>query len=161
MKAFTPDFSLDVEAIEGYCPAGEKHAAEAIAYNNIPVFSCEGPCIRGDIARLAANLVAREGENLARACHAETFLVPHSGMARWVKESKKCIVIDGCFLKCHGRVLNKLVGPEKIIHIDALPLHKKYSKLFLMDDVPDAERNQTARHVADQILDLLEQEGIA
>lgn len=161
MKAFTPDFSLDVEAIEGHCPAGEKHAADAIARNSIPVFSCEGPCIRGEIARLAANLVAREGENLARACHAETFLVPHSGMARWVRESDKCIVIDGCFLKCHGRVLNKLIGKEKVFHIDALPLHKKYSKIFLMDDVPDAERNQTARLVADRILDMLEQEAIA
>jgi len=30
-----------------------------------------------------------------------------------------------------------------------------------MDDVPDAERQLTARHVADQILDLLEQEAVA
>jgi uncharacterized metal-binding protein len=161
MKASTPDFSLDVEAVEGHCSAGERHAAEAIANNKTPVFSCEGPCIRGDIARLAANIVAREGENLARACHAETFLVPHSGMARWVKESAKCIVIDGCFLKCHGRVLNKLIGRDKVVHIDALPLHKKFSKIFLMDDVPDAERNQTARHVADQILGSLEAEPVA
>ena len=161
MKAATPDFSLDVEGIEGHCSTGEKHAEEALANNRTPVFSCEGPCIRGDIARLAANIVAREGVNLARACHAETFLVPHSGMARWVRQSAKCIVIDGCFLKCHGRVLNKLIGREKLIHIDALPLHKKFSKVFLMDDVPDAERHQTARQVADQILDLLEQEAVA
>jgi len=161
MKASTPDFSLDVEGVEGHCSTGEKHAEEAIANNRIPVFSCEGPCIRGDIARLAANIVAREGENLARACHAETFLVPHSAMARWVKGSTKCIVIDGCFLKCHGRVLNKLIDREKIIHIDALPLHRKFSKIFLMDDVSDAERNQTARHVADQILNLLEPEVVA
>lgn len=82
-------------------------------------------------------------------------------MARWVKESAKCIVIDGCFLKCHGRVLNKLIGRNKVVHIDALPLHKKFSKIFLMDDVPDAERNQTARHVADQILGSLEAEPVA
>lgn len=161
MKASTPDFSLDVEAVEGHCSTGERHAEEAIANNKTPVFSCEGPCIRGDIARLAANIVAREGENLARACHAETFLVPHSGMARWVKASSKCIVIDGCFLKCHGRVLNKLIGTDKVVHIDALPLHKKFSKIFLMDDVPDAERNQTARHVADQILGSLAAEPVA
>lgn len=161
MKTATPDFSLDVEGVEGHCATGERHAEEALANNKTPVFSCEGPCIRGDIARLAANIVAREGENLARACHAETFLVPHSGMARWVKQSKKCIVIDGCFLKCNGRVLGKLIGRKRLIHIDALPLHKKFSKVFLMDDIPDAERYQTARHVADQILDLLEQEAMA
>jgi hypothetical protein len=155
MKHATPDFSIEVEGIEGNCSTGEQHAEKAIAENKTPVLSCEGPCIRGDIARLAANIVAREGENLARACHAETFLVPHSGMARWVKSAGKCIVIDGCFLKCHGRVVNKLIDPKKIVHFDTLPMHKKYSKVFLMDDVPEAERHETARRVADQILDLL------
>ena len=81
--------------------------------------SCEGPCIRGNIARLAANYITQELPSLARACHAETFLVPHSTMARWVKGAEKTIMIDGCFLKCHGRVLKKLVGEEKVIHIDA------------------------------------------
>lgn len=123
-----------------------------MAAGKIPVFSCEGPCIRGDIARLAANIVAREAPGLARACHAETFLVPHSGMARWVRSAEKSIVIDGCFLGCHGRVLNKLIGKAKTIHIDALPLHKKFAKVFLMDDVPDSERQATARQVADRIL---------
>ncbi|HEX8987613.1 MAG TPA: putative zinc-binding protein [Rhodocyclaceae bacterium] len=155
MSKSTPDFSIEVEAVEGHCATGEKHAEDAIARGKTPVFSCEGPCIRGDIARLAANIVAREGQDMARACHAETFFVPHSGMARWVRNADRCIVIDGCFLKCNGRVLNKLIAPERIVHFDALPMHKKYSKVFLMDDVPEAERNQTARLVADRILELL------
>jgi uncharacterized metal-binding protein len=159
MKASTPDFSLEVEAVEGHCSTGERYAEEAAATGKIPVFSCEGPCIRGDIARLTANIVAREGSNLARACHAETFLVPHSNMARWVKEAPKSIVIDGCHLKCHGRVLNKLIGREKVVHFDALPLHKKFSKVFLMDDAPEAERHQTAREVADKILNMLSANG--
>ncbi len=155
MQPFTPDFSLEIEAIGGLCPAGEKHAEAVMAEKRIPVFSCEGPCIRGDIARLAANIVAREAPNCARACHAESFFVPHSGMARWVKSAARSIVIDGCFLKCHGRVLNKLLGAEKVFHIDALPLHKKYGKIFSMDEVPEAERQATARQVADQILAIL------
>ncbi|NIS61327.1 MAG: hypothetical protein GTO13_11705, partial [Proteobacteria bacterium] len=124
----------------------------------IPVLSCEGPCIRGEIARLAANLVTREMSSYARACHAETFLVPHSAMARWVKEADKTVMIDGCFLKCHGRVLRKLIGEEKIVHIDALPLHKKYSDIFLMDDVTEEERKETARQVADKIMATLKDE---
>lgn len=80
MAANTPDFTLDVEGIQGTCPAGERHAAEQIAAGATPVLSCEGPCIRGDIARMAANMVAEEVPRLARACHAEAFFVPHSGM---------------------------------------------------------------------------------
>lgn len=128
-----------------------KHIAE----KTTPVFSCEGPCIRGEIARLAANLVAQEMPSYARACHAETFLVPHSSFARWVKEADMSVMIDGCFLKCHGRVLKKLVGEEKVFHIDALPLHEKYSDFFLMDAVPVEERKKVARQVADKVIAML------
>ena len=92
MVEHTPDFTLEVQGIKGACPAGEAHAKQAIAERKTPVFSCEGPCIRGDIARLAANLVAQEVPSMARACHAETFFVPHSSMARWVKGAEKTVI---------------------------------------------------------------------
>jgi uncharacterized metal-binding protein len=158
MAEYTPDFTLEVEGVKGVCPAGEVYAKQTIAEKKIPVFSCEGPCIRGEIARLAANLMAHEVPSLARACHAETFLVPHSSMARWVMSAEKTIMIDGCFLKCHGRVLKKLIGEDKVVHIDALPLYKKYTDIFLMDDVPEEERKAVARQVADKIIAILKEE---
>lgn len=158
MAQYTADFTLEVEGVKGVCPAGEAYANWAIAEGKIPVFSCEGPCIRGDIARLAANLIAREVPSFARACHAETFLVPHSSMARWVKGAEKTVMIDGCFLKCHGRVLKKLIGEDMVVHIDALPLHRKYTDVFLMDDVPEEERKTVAREVADKIIAMLKEE---
>ena len=159
MENYTPDFSLDVQGVRGFCPAGEVYAKRQIEIKTIPVMSCEGPCIRGEIARLAANYVTQELPSLARACHAETFLVPHSSMARWVKGADKSIMIDGCFLKCHGRVLNKLVGEDKVVEIDALPLYKKYTDIFLMDDVPEDERKAVARQVADKILAKLKRQA--
>jgi uncharacterized metal-binding protein len=152
MESYTPDFSVAVQGVKGFCPAGEAYAKRNISEKKIPVLSCEGPCIRGEIARIAANLVASELPSCARACHAETFFVPHSSMARWVMEAKSSVMIDGCFLKCHGRVLKQLVGPDRVIHIDALPLYKKYTDIFSMDDVPEAERQAVARQVADQII---------
>ncbi len=154
MNTVTRDFELQVDGVKGICPAGEKWAEQNISNKKIPVLSCEGPCVRGDIARLAANLVSKE-EPFARACYAETALVPHSAMARWVKEADRVVMIDGCFLKCIGRVLNNLTDEEKIIHIDALTLYKKYTDVFYMEDVPEAERKETARLVADQILPAL------
>ena len=160
MESYTPDFSLDVQGVKGFCPAGEIYSKQQIAQKTIPVLSCEGPCIRGEIARLAANLVAHKVPLFARACHAETFLVPHSSMAAWVKGAEKSVMIDGCFLKCHGRVLKKLIGEEKVVHIDALPLYKKYTDIFLMDDVPEQERKEVARQVADKIIATLKQDGV-
>ena len=163
MKGHTPDFSLEVQGVTGVCPAGEVYAKQQIEKKTIPILSCEGPCIRGEIARLAANYVAQAVPSVARACHAETFVVPHSSMARWVKAADKTIMIDGCFLKCHSRVLDNLVDPETVRTIDVLPIHRKYSEVFLMDDVPEEERKGTAREVADKLIQMLtdseQQEG--
>jgi uncharacterized metal-binding protein len=151
MNPKSEDFTLEVDGVKGLCPAGEAWADQQILQKRIPVLACEGPCIRGDIARLAANRVAKE-EPFARACYAETFLVPHSSMARWVKEADKVVMVDGCFLKCIGRVLNNMVDEEKIIHFDALKFYQRYTDLFDMEAVPEAERIATAEQVADQIL---------
>lgn len=152
MDNYTADFSLDVEGVKGFCPAGETYARRNMDERKTPVLSCEGPCIRGEIARLAANIVAHELPSFARACHAETFMVPHSSMARWVRGAGQAVMIDGCFLQCHGRVLRKLVGEDHVVQIDALPLHRKYTDVFLMDDVPEEERRAVARDVAGKII---------
>src|SRR5512134_2393039 len=156
MKKVTEDFTVQVDRVKGICPAGEAWAEDKILRKKIPVLSCEGPCVRGDIARRAANMVA-QGEPFARACFPEVAFVPHSGMARWVKEADKVVMLDGCFLKCIGRMLNNQVEREKVIQIDALSLYHKYTDVFHMDDVPEAERIDTARQVADQVLSVLKE----
>ncbi|HEX6268917.1 MAG TPA: putative zinc-binding protein [Anaerolineales bacterium] len=154
MKKFSADFSLQVDGVKGVCPAAEAWAEDQMLQKKVPVLACESACIRGDIARRTANLVAQE-EPFARACCAEVTLVPHSMMARWVKEADHVIMVNGCFLKCVGRVLNNLVAQEKIIHLDALQYYNKYTDVFYMEDVPEAERIDTARDVANQILPIL------
>ena len=158
MEDYTPDFSVAVQGVKGFCPAGEAYAKRNSSEGKIPVLSCEGPCIRGEIARLAANLVAHDVPSCARACHAETFFVPHSSMARWVKDARQVVMIDGCFLKCHGRVLANLVPAEKVIQFDAMPFHRKYLDVFSMEDVPEEERKAVARDVADKIIARLKQD---
>lgn len=155
MDKSSQDFGIAVDGITGVCPAGEAFAERQIAEKKTPVFACEGPCIRGEIARLAANIVSREVPGHARACHAETFFVPHSAMLRWVKGADRSVVIEGCFLRCHTRVLDNLIEPERVVRIDALQIHRKYSDIFLMDDVPEEERKATARDVADRIIQML------
>jgi uncharacterized metal-binding protein len=152
MDDSTPDFTLDVQQVKGFCPVGEKYGSQQIAARTTPVLTCEGPCIRGEIARLAGHLIAKDVPSLARACHGEAFFVPHSAMSSWVRSADRVIMIDGCFLKCHGRVLKNLIPEERVVHIDALPLYKKYMDLFDMDDVPEEERKAVARQVADKII---------
>lgn len=147
-------FTVDVTKTNGTCPVGEKVAAGNRAGSKIPVLSCEGGCIRGEIARLAANIVAKE-EPYRRGCHGELLTVPHSGMAAWMKEAGEVVLIDGCFLRCHGRILENLIGSEKLVQFDALSRYKKYTDRFDIDSVPEEDRKAVAREVADWVLESL------
>ncbi len=147
-------FTLEIQTTDKKCPIGETIGKENLKNNKIPVLSCEGACIRGEIARLAANFVAKE--NLyRRACHGELFSVPDSAMAKWVKAVKKVVLIDGCFLRCHGRILENLIGTENLVQFDALSHYKKYTDRFDIDSVPEDERKTVAREVANWVLNKL------
>lgn len=143
-------FTLKVKNTEAVCPIGESTGKKMMEENNVPVISCEGSCIRGEIARLAANKLAKK-EGFGRGCHGEIISVPHSAMAKWAQNAEKIVVIDGCFLHCHGRVLNGLFGEDQLAIFDALSYYKKYTDIMDIDDVPEDERNETARLVADQV----------
>ena len=109
---------------------------------------------------VAANLVAKE-EPYRRGCHGELFTVPDSAIAQWMKNAGKIVLIDGCFLRCHGRVMENLVGEEYLIQFDALSLYGKYTDRFDIDSVPEEERKKTARLVADKVLAELWKEPIS
>jgi uncharacterized metal-binding protein len=150
-----PSFSLIVESTNGSCAVGERRGNQNRAEGKIPVISCEGACIRGEIARLAANLVAKEPP-YRRSCHGEMFTVPTSAIAEWMRGVQKVVVIDGCFLHCHGRILKNLIAEEKIAQFDALEVYRKYTDLFDIDDVPEEERKLAARQVADSVIAAME-----
>lgn len=147
-------FSIDVEDLKAVCPLGEVVGHRMIAEERIPVISCEGGCFRGEIARVASHMVTREGP-YSRGCHGEMFTAPRSAMAEWARKASKVIVIDGCFMHCHGRIMKNIVGRENMIQFDALCIYNKdnkYSDIMLIDEIPEAERRDLARQVADKIL---------
>jgi uncharacterized metal-binding protein len=69
------------------------------------------------------------------------------------------VVIDGCFMHCHGRIMQNIGGKENMIQFDALPIYNKdneYTDTMLVSDVPEDERRALARLVADKVLLKLE-----
>ena len=144
-------FTVGISKTEGTCPIGEQVGSGNLEEARIPVLSCEGACIRGEIARLAAHLVARE-EPYRRGCHGELLTVPDSALAHWINEAKKVVLIDGCFLRCHGRILENLLGRDNLVQFDALSYYRKYTDRFYIDSVPEEERKKAARLVADKVL---------
>lgn len=148
---------LEVESTRSVCPVGETAGKQMIAEGRIPVISCEGGCIRGEIARLAANLTAKE-DPYRRGCHGEFFTAPCSAMAEWAQTAERVVVIDGCFMHCHGRIMKKLVGEENVVLFDALSVYRKHTDVIDIDAVPEAERKVLGRQVADHVLAELRKE---
>lgn len=159
MTNSAPNFTLEVDGTAGKCPIGEKTGVRNMEKRTIPVMSCEGACIRGEIARVAASMVAKE-TGFSRGCHGELITVPDSAIAKWTREAQNVVLIDGCFLKCNGRIIKNLVEEDRLIQFDALKHHKRYNHLFDIDDVPEAERKAVARDVADWVLADLKEKGI-
>jgi hypothetical protein len=147
--------NIRINMTNAVCPIGEATGKSNIAESKIPVLSCEGACIRGEIARLAANIVSKD-EFHGRGCHGELITVPDSAIARWIKSAEKVVLIDGCFLRCHGRILETMIDPDKLVQFDALSHYNRYTDIFDYEDVPEKERKEVAQSVADWVLDSLE-----
>lgn len=73
-------------------------------------------------------------------------------MARWVVGADKVVVIDDCFLRCQARQMRRMLRPDQLIETDALPLYKKYSEYFAIDDLPEADRFVADEQVAERVL---------
>jgi len=154
MNCGRQDIALTIADTARQCPIGETVGKRGREQSRIPVLSCEGACIRGEIARQAANMIAKEAP-YGRGCHGELITVPDSSIARWFKTADKVVLIDGCFLRCHGRILERMLDGDKLVQFDALAVYKKYNDIFDVDGVPEDERMVTARQVADYVLDCL------
>jgi uncharacterized metal-binding protein len=113
-------FTQEINATKGKCPIGEIVGRRGMEQGKIPVLSCEGACIRGEIARQAANMVAKE-EQYGRGCHGELITVPGSAIASWIKDAEKVVLIDGCFLRCHGRILERMLNEDQLVQFVASP----------------------------------------
>ena len=154
MKKSDQKMIVKVDTTEAICPIGEITGNKNTSESKIPVLSCEGACIRGEIARLAANIVSKE-QAFGRGCHGELIAVPESAIAQWIKSAEKVVLIDGCFLRCHGRIIDNIIDKEKLLQFDALSHYNRYNDIFDCDDVPEKERKEVAQSVADWVMDSL------
>jgi uncharacterized metal-binding protein len=128
-----------------------RHAATPVA-----VMSCEGACLRGEVARQAANLLchALAPDRTARICLGGAF-TKDAGQRNVVRNAPRVIALEGCFLNCSSRMMRGVIGdlePEVII---ADRLYDFDRRLFGIDEMPRAEIEAHARTVAEKVAERL------
>ena len=122
----------------------------------IAVISCEGACLRGEIARQAANLVCHqlEPEKTVRICLGGAF-TKDTGQRNLVKNAKRVVAIEGCPILCATRTMQGVIDGLKTEVIRADKSCSFDQTLFGIDEMSEEEINVCARDVARKVVETL------
>ena len=149
--------SADFEIIRlerpvGSCRLCEDYAARE-AGKPIVVMACEGACLRGELARLAANLICETlaPERTARLCLGGAF-TKDTGQRALARNAARLVAIEGCPVACGSRMMKAVLpGLEPEIHWIHKLTHFDPS-LFSASEMPEPERKRQAASAAEAIL---------
>lgn len=114
----------------------------------IVVMACEGACLRGELARLAANHLCDDlaPERTARLCLGGAF-TKDTGQRDLARKAKRVVAIEGCPINCASRMMQAVLPDLKpeVFHLEGA---KFDPKLFSIKDLPESERKACALEVA-------------
>ena len=85
----------------------------------VAVMCCEGACLRGEVARRAANLICHElaQEKTVRICLGGAF-TKDTGQRGLVRNAGRLIALEGCAVNCSSRMMQGVIEgltPELVI----------------------------------------------
>lgn len=121
------------------CSDGTKYVEKQLASPpKKAVICCEGGCIKGEIARVAANNLAYklERKNAVRICLGDA-ATGDSGFVKLLTRAPEVIAIEGCPLHCGTEIIRKRIQDFSPTIVDASCLYSfdrsKYFEIFDMD----------------------------
>ncbi len=143
--------TVEIEKTSDVCPMCEDYARKE-SMKPIAVICCEGACLRGEVARQAANILCYSFVPLktVRVCLGGAF-TKDTGQRNLVKNAGKVIALEGCFIKCASRMMSGVIkefNPEVII---ADKLYDFDRNLFASNEMPENEIKAYATKVAEEI----------
>lgn len=144
---------VKIEKTKNVCPMCEDFAKEQIEKKTpIAILTCEGACLRGEIARQAANLIAFKlaPETTARICLGGAF-TKNTGQRNLVRSAPKVLALEGCFIECGSRMMKGVIDnlQAEIVIVDRLCDFDK--KLFSINDLPEEKIKELAHTAAIKI----------
>ncbi len=143
--------TVTIQKTDKVCPMCEEYARRE-ASKPVVVMACEGACLRGEIARQAANILCFElaPEKTARLCLGGAF-TKDTGQRQLARNAPKLLAIEGCFIECATRMMKGVapgLAPEVVIADRLCDFDRR---LFGINEMPEGEIRQHAREVAEKI----------
>ncbi len=146
--------TIQVRLTDQRCELGDAYARKhGTTPPKIAVLSCEGMCLRGEVARRAANLIAHElePERTVRVCHGG-LLETSGGMRELVERADHILMLDGCALACGTRLLKGALPERKPDVAFTDQLFELDRPVFSVAEVTEDEIKTYARTVAEKIV---------
>ncbi|MBI5594374.1 MAG: putative zinc-binding protein [Deltaproteobacteria bacterium] len=144
--------TITIEKTGNTCPMCETYAKEK-ASTPIAVMCCEGGCLRGEIARQAANLICHKlaTDKTARICLGGAF-TKDTGQRSLVRNAKELIALEGCFIECASRMMKGAIPglTPRVIIADSLIEFDR--NLFGIDQMTQDEIKTHALTVAEKVV---------
>lgn len=136
------------------CGEAKRYVARQLALPpKKAVISCEGACVKGEVARVAANLLAYrlERDAAVRICLGDA-ATANSGMARLVERAPEVIAVEGCPLRCATEILRRRMPDLRPRVFDASTLYS-YDRdaCFEIMDMPREQLEAHASAVAEHV----------
>ncbi len=147
--------TVRIEKTRNVCPMCEEYA-RAQATKPVVVMCCEGACLRGEIARQAANLLCHKlaPEKTVRLCLGGAF-TKDTGQRGLASNGKRIVALEGCFIECASRMMKGVIPDLKPEVIIADTLYDFDHSLFGIDQMPEAQIQLHAEQVARKVLERL------
>jgi uncharacterized metal-binding protein len=147
--------TVNIVQTTNVCPMCEDYAARQ-AVKPVVVMSCEGACLRGEISRRASNLICHKlaPEKTVRLCLGGAF-TKNTGQRGLVRNGRKVIALEGCFLECSSRMMKGVIPDLKPEVIIADGLYEFDRSLFGIDEMPESEIQDHAERVAKAVVERL------
>jgi uncharacterized metal-binding protein len=144
-----------VEKTRNVCPMCEDYAKRQAA-KPVAVMCCEGACLRGEVARQAANILCHSlaPDQTVRICLGGAF-TKDTGQRGLVRNATRVIALEGCFLNCSSRMMRGVISELEPKVIIADRLYDFDRSLFGIDKMPRAEIEGHAQAVAAKVADRL------
>lgn len=144
-----------IEKAKNNCPLCDDYA-ERQKTKPVAVMCCEGACLRGEVARQAANILCNSlaPEKTVRICLGGAF-TKDTGQRNLVRTAQRVLALEGCFVNCASRMMKGVIeglAPEVII-VDRL--YDFDRKLFGVEEMSPGEIRAHALSVAQKIAETL------
>lgn len=147
--------TVRIEKAKGNCTLCDEYAEKQRA-KPVAVICCEGACLRGEVARQAANILCHElapGKTV-RVCLGGAF-TKNTGQRGLVRDAGRVLALEGCPVDCASRMMAGVIPELTPEVINVSRLYDFDRSLFGIDEMAPEEIRIHARTAAEKVAERL------